>query len=143
MKTGTKGTLILVATFAIGIVVGALLEATLARDRIERLRGFRGARQFAPRIEQILQPRDEEQARAIREVLDRAAERNAEIFRRARDDMQSLIDSLRAELEPLLDEQQLQRLDRLGRGPKEQPFEGEPPRRRPGGRPLPRDQPPF
>jgi len=131
MSPLAKSVMVIVATFAIGIAVGALLDASLARGRIEQVREFRGGLNLLAPLERIIEPTDEEQRQAIRTVLERATARNAHVYERTRIGMMAAMDSLRAELEPLLTEEQRARLDRFspsggrmrrGPGPGRRPF---------------------
>ena len=116
MSSVAKAVLVVLSTFAIGVVVGALLDAALARDRVEQVRQFRGGRNLAGPLERVIEPTDEAQREAIREVLERAAERHEAIFERTFEEMWATMDSVRAELDPLLTDEQRARLDRFGPG---------------------------
>ena len=149
MSPLAKSIMVIVVTLAIGIAVGALLDASLARGRIEQVREFRGGSNLLDPLERIIEPTDEEQRERIRAVLMRASARNADVFERTRVEMEAAMDSLRAELEPLLTEEQKARLDRFspsggrmrpGRGPGRRPFPRGPDGA--GGR-SPGDLPPF
>ena len=127
------------------MVLGSLVTGAIANRRLDSLAEARGrvSAFFADAIE----PESEEQAEAIRKVLDGAAPRFKEIFDSAREEMKRLSDSVMAELDPLLTDEQKERLEKRMRfgprrprfGPGERPGFGEPP---PGGRPGMRGPPP-
>src|SRR5690606_16708428 len=98
MSPRTKSVLIIIATLLIGVVVGALLNARLAERRIERIASMRSERGFVRYMEHIVQPHDDEQRQALRDVLERAGQRMAEHQMRTRSEARALFDSTRAEL---------------------------------------------
>ena len=116
MKMGTKSTLIIAATLLLGFVLGLLASGALARQRVRRLAEMRTPPGFSSRVEQVIQPTDDAQREAIRRVLQDAAQRNHEIYSRIRQDLRASLEQMREELEPILTDQQLNRLERLGRG---------------------------
>lgn len=142
MSDRTKSALLLVATLVLGMVVGSLVTGAVANRRIESLAEARllGGRLSGFLLDAI-QPEGEEQEAAIREVLDGAAPRFKEIFEGTRSEMKRLRDSVMTELEPILTDEQMERLEeRMRFGPRP-PFERE---RRPrfrDGRPGPHGAP--
>lgn len=149
MTARTKSTLILIATLALGMVLGSLITGAAVNRRLERIADMRTARGMAFFLERSIQPESEEQRAAIRAVLEDAAPAFTEVMRESRERMARLTDSLRAELEPLLSEEQRERLDegmRMRHGgppfgpPGERGGPGPEPRRpRPDGADRPRD----
>ena len=107
MKTAT----ILIGTLLLGGVLGALLlgsirgEREAAREEIGRPGG--GARH----IERIIQPRDAEQRRAVMQVLRKWRERHRAVLEETHRQLREGFDSMKAELEPILDEDQRERLE--------------------------------
>ncbi len=140
MTNRTKSALLLVVVLAIGMILGSLLTGAVANRRLASLTEVRS--RMVPFIEEAIQPESEEQREAIREVLDAAAPRFAEIFSSTGEQMRALADSVFEELEPLLTEEQKERLEKRmrfghGRRFRPPPEMGPRPERRPGG-PLPR-----
>jgi hypothetical protein len=149
MKTGTKSMLLLFSTLLIGMALGSLLTGAINQHRLERLAEMRSARGMAYFLEDVIRPESTEQREAIRAVLDSAAPKFAAAMQESREKMRALTDSVRAELDPLLTDEQRDRMDdrmRIGRGG--QPFgppgargpDDDRRRRRPhpdGGRPPP------
>jgi len=136
MNIRMKTALILIGTFLLGGVLGALLlgsirgERESAREEIGRPGG--GGRHL---IERVIQPRDGEQRRAVMQVLRKWRERHRSVLEETHRQLRDGFDSMRAELEPILDEDQRERLEqeaerlhrhppphrprRMGRSPRE------------------------
>lgn len=111
----TKSILILVSTLLVGVLLGAVLNAWLAQDRLERLHAMRSADGFERMVERRVQPVSDEQAAQLSTVMEEWAPRMAQQRRAHRREARALMDSLRADLQPILSEEQMQRLDeRLG-----------------------------
>ena len=111
----TKSILILVSTLLLGVLLGAVLNSWLAQDRFERLHAMRSADGFERMVERHVQPVSDEQAAQLSTALEEWAPRMAQQRRAHRRETRALMDSLRADLQPILNEEQMQRLDeRLG-----------------------------
>lgn len=111
MSPRTKSILLVTITLLIGVVVGALLNARLAEQRMERLASLRSSEGFVRYIERVVQPRDEAQRDALRQILRSSSERMAEHRRASMRQAQAILDSTRAEMEVVLSAEQLERLD--------------------------------
>lgn len=139
MTASTKSVLMLFSTLLIGVLLGSLTTGAVNNHRMHNLAEMRSARGLAFYLEDVVQPVSEEQREAIRAVLEEAAPRFAETMVESRERMRELTDSVRAELDPLLTEDQRQRLEermRIGRGmphgsPGEPGLDAERRRRRP------------
>lgn len=119
MTASTKSVLMLFSTLLIGVLLGSLTTGAVNNHRMHNLAEMRSARGLAFYLEDVVQPVSEEQREAIRAVLEEAAPRFAETMVESRERMRELTDSVRAELDPLLTEDQRQRLEermRIGRG---------------------------
>ncbi len=119
MTASTKSVLMLFSTLLIGVLLGSLTTGAVNNHRMHNLAEMRSARGLAFYLEDVVQPVSEEQREAIRAVLEEAAPKFAETMMESRDRMRELTDSVRAELDPLLTEDQRQRLEermRIGRG---------------------------
>jgi uncharacterized membrane protein len=126
MRPGAKGGLVVLLTFALGTLVGALGAGTFAQRRLPPPpRGGPNGRPpgFVEEMERLLEPRDEAQRAALRPHLEATDQRNRQIVDGARSSMRVALDSLRAEIVPILTAEQLERFDRFaqrpppGRGP--------------------------
>jgi hypothetical protein len=136
MKPATQSSLILVGTLAIGILLGSVLTGSLARQRTRQVEELRERGGFIEQIERAIQPRDEEQRRAVRPIIETTARENAAIVEEMHTGLRSAMEEMIAELEPLLDPEQYERLSRIARMPP--PRAGAPPPPGPPGRPPPR-----
>ena len=115
MTARTKSALMLVTTLFIGILLGSLLTGALQSRRMENVMQLRSARGLSFLLEDVIRPESEEQRAAIRAVLEDAGPRLAEEMNSSRRRMQALMDSVRAELDPLLTDEQKARLDERAR----------------------------
>ena len=139
MNIHLKTAAILLATLIIGMVCGALILGAFARDRLQPPPQMTRER-FVERWVRMVRP-DQEQMRRIREVVGEHEPGFRENYMRHRREMQTLVDSLHRDLEPILTEAQIERIERIREDRKrirEFRREGGPefrrPRNRPGGR---------
>lgn len=116
-----KPALALLGTFLLGMLVGALILSALTRHRVERIRAMRTPAGFVERMERVIQPESEAQRAAIRPLLEEAGADVHRITRSSRQELRATLRELRADLAPLLTEEQQARLARRGgfgrRGP--------------------------
>jgi hypothetical protein len=142
MTAATRSALLLAATLALGLVLGALGMGALQRERRAQLGGLGRPPGFARHVEETIRPRDAAQEARVRPVIARAVDRNQRIIREANAQLRASVDSLRTEMDSLLDDSQRQRLAEMTRGlPPFGPGRGGRPG--PGGRPGRRGPPPF
>ena len=111
MTPRVKSALLLVATLLIGGVLGALLNARMAEQRMERIAFLRSQRGFVRGIEQAIEFRDEAQQEAVRRILDGSAERIREHMLESRAEVQAILESTRVELGTVLSDEQMEALD--------------------------------
>jgi hypothetical protein len=145
MTDRTKSALLIGSTLIIGMALGSLATGAIANRRLDDLAEARG--RLSGFFLEAIEPETEEQAEAIRAVLDGAAPRFKEIFESTRGEMKRLSDSVMAELDPILTDEQKERLEkrmhlRLRRPPfgrERRPGFGDGP---PGSRPEMRGPPP-
>jgi hypothetical protein len=104
-------------TLLIGILIGALLNRTLVQRRLRHLLEMRTIGLLALRPERNLNPITPEQEKQIREILDKHAERLAEIHQRFDREIQSAFDSLSKEIDPILTPEQRDQFKRMVPGP--------------------------
>ena len=135
MTAQVKSALLLLLVLVFGVLLGLGGRGAFERAQFARAGGPpRGRAGLARHMEETIQPRDSAQAAAIRPVLARAAERNRHIIGNVNDALRASIDSMKAELAPLLDDAQRARLDEVTRAL--------PPVGSPGGGPPGRFGPP-
>lgn len=130
MRLETRSTAILVATLALGVVLGMVTQGFLMRSRWREVAELRRPPGFAAHLESVIRPRPEQVA-AVRPVLEATGRTNEVIINGARERLRLAVDSMRTQLAPMLDAEQNQRLTRFGTLP--DPF-----RPRPDGPPPPR-----
>ena len=104
-------------TLLIGILIGALLNRTLVQRRIKNMLEMRAVGLLAPRPERDLKPMTPEQEKQIREILDKHAQRLAEIHQRFDREIQSAFKSLSKEIDPILTPEQRDQFKRMIPGP--------------------------
>lgn len=138
MKIDPKSIMIVGGTLALGVVLGLVLQGTLQRRRNDRMGQLRHEQGFVRHMESIIQPRAEQRA-TIMPLLETTGARNQQIIDRAQIALRSTLETMRVQLEPMLDADQRKRMEAMGRLP--DPFR--PPRGGgpPGGGP-PRGGPP-
>jgi Spy/CpxP family protein refolding chaperone len=118
MKTKTKTTLIILGTFVIGIIIGALASGTWRQKREHRFERMMPHQRFLRVMERIIQPTDE-QREAIDQILKKRSEQISAIQEEHESEVQAILDSLRSDLASVLTEEQRARLEkRLAKGDK-------------------------
>ena len=139
MQTRTKSAFLLLAVLVLGMVIGILVSGVLHNRRMQRIARIRTGPGMEQLIERAVQPESEEQAARIREVMQVAAPRFAELFANTHEEMRALSDSVLSELEAILSPEQMEQLRQhmeMRRGtPPQDEWRG---RQRPGRKP-PRD----
>lgn len=111
MNIHLKTAAILLATLIIGMVCGALILGAFARDRLQPPPQMTRER-FVERWVRMVRP-DQEQMQRIRDVVGEHEPGFRENYMRHRQEMQTLVDSLHRDLEPILTEEQLERIKRV------------------------------
>lgn len=136
MTARTKSILLLLGALLIGVLIGGLIQASMVEQRIERIGYLRSERGFIRHVERLVEPHDEAQREAIRSVLRRNAQRMVDLRLDFRNEVSALLDSTRAELDSVLTDEQMERLEEeiRTREPDRRPRRGRMPggRRRPG-----------
>ena len=151
MNTRLRSAMLLAMTLVVGIVIGAAGSREIARLWLpggpppenspdNRANGRDSGREdpaaspFVVRMERAIEPRDSAQQAVVRAILVRTAQSNRSVIQTTNQTLRALVDSMRVELAPLLDEAQRARLDEETRrlapvGPRRGPPDG---RGRPG-----------
>jgi hypothetical protein len=115
MKAETKSLVILIATLVLGVLLGAVGNGAMARERRARVEEMKRPGGFVGHMEEIIRPRDAAQRAAIEPILRATAERNRQVIHAANEQLRAALDSMRARLAPELDAEQRKRLDDFAR----------------------------
>ena len=126
MSPAVRSWLLLGVTLLLGICLGVLGGGALQERRLARVNDIRRPGGFTEHVQAVIQPTDSQWAR-IRPLVEATAMQNAGMRRMHDSAMRSALDSLRAAINPMLDDRQRERLARFVPG-------------RPGGPPLRRDR---
>jgi hypothetical protein len=111
MTPRLKSTLLLIVVLIIGGILGALVQARLAEQRIEQIAAHRSERGFMRFIERGIEPVDADQEGAVRTILRGSSMRVAEQTMRHRAEIRAIMDSTRAELSTVLTPEQMAQLE--------------------------------
>ncbi len=125
MNVKTKTYLIIIFTLITGIVIGALINRALLQDRVQRVFSMRSPNVLTQSYLEILNP-DPEQREQIKEILERNGQVMDDIRSKSREDLESAMTAMMAELESVLTAEQIEKLkERSSRGrmPFGRPFE--------------------
>lgn len=112
MTAGFKSMALLAVTLIVGFSLGLFADATLVRGRRDRINGLRRPPGFVAHLESVIAPHSSAQADSIRPILEKGVQRNQEIVRSSRDRLKAALDSMQAQLAPMLDADQRSRLAR-------------------------------
>jgi len=110
MNVRTKTVLVIVATLLIGILIGALGSSFVVHRFIGRVAEMRHRDVFVERLVETIDP-EPEQEEVVRDILTRHSERFSEMSERFRSETTALLDSLKAELDTVLTDEQKARLE--------------------------------
>lgn len=116
MKMELKPTAILVATLAVGVVLGMVGQGMLMQDRSRRVQALRRPPGFISQLEDAIRP-TEEQRDSVHKLLELAAARNDAIYKADRIRLGAALDTMRLQLAPLLDKEQQARLAQVSQLP--------------------------
>ena len=115
MTTRGRAIGIIIGTLLIGVIIGALIVGPLvAHHHFKRMADLRTPAGFAERLEEIIEP-DESQVDALRTILAKYGEDFDEVVSRHRSEMKDMIDSLHADLDTILTDDQKERLEQRRR----------------------------
>ena len=143
MSNSVRAWLLLVVTLLLGIAIGVLSGGALQDRRLARVNDMRRPGGFTEHVHDVIEPTSDSQWARIRPIVEAAALQNAGMRRMHDSAMRATLDSLRAHINPLLDERQRERLMRFvpARPPRRRGDDEMPPPPR-DGPPPPRDNPP-
>jgi len=121
MNIRAKSRLLLVFTLFIGIALGVLIDRTMIHQSFEkRIERMQSPGIFRSNFERLIEP-NESQVVIVKQIVEKYSKRLFEHVQRTRQEMTAIMDSLKAELEPVLTPEQKerfeQRLHRLRRPP--------------------------
>lgn len=118
MKPKVRSILILASTLLVGMLLGALVHAQFFEKRVNRIHRMSTPEGFVESYLRTIQPLDTDQEAAIRGILNEYAAEVTSSIKKHRETIHDTIDGMRVSLDPLLDEEQRQRLEeRRKRGP--------------------------
>ena len=149
MNVKIKSAIILILTLAIGVGLGIQIDRMIIKEKIkERFHRPPDSHLFMRIFERIIEP-EESQREPIRRIIEDHTKRLAKIDSTSRSQFAEALDSLRHDLEPILTEEQLNRIKENTK--RIQRFRrGGPPMRRPRRGPFnprnefsPEDPPPI
>lgn len=103
--------LLLVFTLLLGMVLGAAMVGSFAKARILQVNNFATQSGFTEQILTFVDPVDAAQEAKLRPILDARGAELEQIVLTAREDSNAVLDALRGELEPVLTEAQLAKLE--------------------------------
>lgn len=127
MSMKLKVTFIIIITLVLGIVVGFMLNRTYSQRRVRNILSRRSPEFFVTFYERTLEP-DTKQSKMIREILDTHAKQVLDIRENFQEELQSLFESMKAEIDPMLTPEQKERLKE--RFPRPSPYRGRPMKKR-------------
>lgn len=110
LKANTKSFIIILVTLLLGIAIGFEINEILLKKKFEKFRDIRKPKGFIGMFEEIIQP-DNEQKPKIESILMNFHKKTESIMSGARSEMNLELDSLRMELVPILNKEQLKRFD--------------------------------
>lgn len=116
-----KAVLFLSLTLILGILIGSMIPGAVGRMRYRNNAHDRGGREdqgrhhrFTGMIIRVVKP-DSEQIKLIRPITEATASRVQELEKISNERMEQLMDSMRIQLQPILKEEQMKRLDDFGK----------------------------
>ncbi len=127
MSTKVRSVGVLIATLAVGVVLGVLAAGAATQNRTRSIERVRQPGGFVSHMRDVIGPRDSAQWEALRPHLEAADESNREIRRLAYEQLRAEFDGLVEGIDGLLDEDQMNRLLEFRRQPPPRLERGRPP----------------
>jgi hypothetical protein len=109
MNIKLKTTFFLIFTLIIGMAIGAMMTRAFLQNRVQRVFQRRAPNVFVQSYLEAIKP-DQEKQKQITKILDAYAQRMSEIREKSRQDLETLMDSMLAELGTVLTPEQVERL---------------------------------
>ena len=110
-----KAAVMLLITLLLGVALGALGVSALSRHRADEVQQLRRPPGFVAHMEEVIAPRDSVQRAKIKPILAATAARNEAILQQVNEQLHTALDSMRAQIDPLLDAAQRDRLERASK----------------------------
>jgi len=110
MTTKTKSTFILLGVLAIGVTIGALASGTLQQQRKNRFERMPPHERFFSFMKSVVEP-SEEQRDAVERIIENRSEQLRELHETHQTGVIAIYDSLRADLQTLLTDEQKKRFE--------------------------------
>ncbi len=110
MTTKTKSTFILLGVLAIGVTIGALASGTLQQQRKHRFERMPPHERFFSFMERMVDP-SEEQRDDVERIIETRSEQLRELHETHQTGVIAIYDSLRADLQTLLTDEQKKRFE--------------------------------
>jgi len=111
MTSKSKSTFIILIILLIGIIIGALGSGMLRKSRMDKFDRMSHHQRFIRVMDRIIQP-TEEQREVLDEILRKHSEKMNEVREKHQAEIISIVDSLKIELEKILADEQLARLEK-------------------------------
>ncbi len=112
MTTKTKSTLILLGVLVIGVAIGALATGTLRKQRVRSFKRMPPHERFFSFMERTVEP-SEEQRGDFERVIETRSKQLRELYETHQTGVIAIYDSLRADLQNILTDEQKQRFEEL------------------------------
>ena len=109
MTTRTKSTFIIIGTFIIGVLIGALINGAVVRHRMNKIDKMRTVPGFSAEMQRIIKPSND-QLPKIEPILNRTAESLIQLGQRQFEHANVIVDSMVTDLNPYLTQEQKTRL---------------------------------
>jgi hypothetical protein len=113
MTPSVRAWLLLGVTFLLGISIGVLGAGALQERRVARVNEIRRPGGFVEHVQSVIQPASDSQWQQIRPYIEATATQNMSMRRMHDSSMRATLDTLRARLNPMLDDRQRERLARF------------------------------
>ena len=110
MTTKTKSTFILLGVLAIGVTIGALANGTLQQQRKNRFERMPPHERFFSFMKSVVEP-SEEQRDDVERIIENRSEQLRELHETHQTGVIAIYDSLRADLQTLLTDEQKKRFE--------------------------------
>lgn len=110
MKNTLKYSLIIISLLIIGFVIGFLVNGRLTHNKMKKVRSVNTEQGFNHEFMRIIKPTPEQTAE-LKPILKKFASRNHSIMADFRENQKLLFKDLRTEIDPLLTDEQIDRLE--------------------------------
>jgi hypothetical protein len=110
MKTKLKPFLILLVTLLIGIAIGFEISEIMIKMRFDEMKAFREPKSFVNIFEDIIRP-DKNQKTVIDSILLKYHVKMESVTKKGMSEVSGIMDSMKVELKPVLNQEQIKRLE--------------------------------